>query len=268
MTPSSRRLLAALLCAVGCSLVAVTIGILIRGARVRQIGDAARASATARLIGVRRVYELTGRLDPDNVGEADARVDCPQLPAPLRAEALAGQRNTYLDLSGPDPVVWAARPAGGEHVLSVRLSPADDRAELAEPDRQPVAYGISVVALAAMGGALPASRLSRALRTAAETAREPAALGCLGDGGAPTGLTGARAGRPSGSGVTRTARTARTARMAARAALTCGYGSRVGRVRAHLTGHQQARGGQGRLARKHDPVSSGESPCADVPHTC
>ncbi|MFF4432953.1 hypothetical protein ACFYZ4_27815 [Streptomyces sp. NPDC001513] len=256
MTPSSRRLLAALLCAVGCSLVAVTIGILIRGARVRQIGDAARASATARLIGVRRVYELTGR------------VDCRQLPAPLRAEALAGQRSTYLDLSGPDPVVWAARPAGGEHVLSVRLSPADDRAELAEPDRQPVAYGVSVVALAAMGGALPASRLSRDLRTAAETAREPAALGCLGDGGAPAGLTGARAGRPSASGVTRTARTARTARMAARAALTCGYGSRVGRVRAHLTGHQQARGGRGRLSRKHDPVSSGESPCADVPHTC
>ncbi|MER6318177.1 HAMP domain-containing sensor histidine kinase [Streptomyces sp. NPDC001581] len=181
----------AVLLAIGCSLVAVTIGILIHGARARQIGDAARASATAQLIGVRRVYELTGRLDLDKVGEADARIDCPQLPAPLRAEALAGQRSTYLDMSGPDPVVWAARPVGGEHVLSVRLSLADDRAELAELDRQLVAYGVSVVALAAMGGALPASRLSRDLRTAAETARRISA-GELDARIGPPGLPGAR----------------------------------------------------------------------------
>ncbi|MFJ3721392.1 ATP-binding protein [Streptomyces sp. NPDC090045] len=181
----------AILLAVGCSLVAVAIGILIHGARARQIGDAARASATAQLISVRKVYELTGRLDADKVGEADARIDCPQLPAPLRTEALAGQRSTYLDMSGPDPVVWAARPVGGEHVLSVRLSLADERAELAELDRQLVAYGVSVVALAATGGALMASRLSRDLRTAAETARRISA-GELDARIGPPGAPGAR----------------------------------------------------------------------------
>lgn len=160
-----------ILLAVGCSLVAVAIGLLIHEARARQIADAARASATNQLISVRKVYELTGRLDADKVGEADARIDCPELPDPLRTAALAGERTTYLDMSGPHPAVWAARPVGGAHVLSVRLSLTDDREELAELDRGLVAYGVVVVALAAVGGALIASRLSRELRTAAETAR-------------------------------------------------------------------------------------------------
>lgn len=38
--------------------------------------------------------------------------------------------------------------------------------------------------------------------------------------------------------------------------------------RPDLTGHQQARGQWAGFPRKHDPVSPGESPCADVPHTC
>ncbi len=181
----------AILLAVGCLLVAVAIGILIHGARARQIGDAARASATAQLISVRKVYELTGRLDRDKVGEADARIDCPQLPGPLRAAALAGQRSTYLDMAGPDPVVWAARPIGGDRVLSVRQSLAGERAELAELDRRLMAYGASVVALAALGGALLASRLSRDLRAAAETARRISA-GELDARIGPSGVPGAR----------------------------------------------------------------------------
>ncbi|MFE7096899.1 ATP-binding protein [Streptomyces erythrochromogenes] len=196
---SWRRLLQALglrwkiavLLAVGCSLVAVAIGLLIHGARARQIGEAARANATAQLITVRKVYELTGRLDRDYVGEADARIDCPQLPDALRTAALDGQRTTYLDMSGPDPAVWAARPIGGRHVLSVRLSLGDERAELAELDRQLVAYGASVVALAALGGALLASRLSRDLRAAAETARRISA-GDLDARIGPSGRPGAR----------------------------------------------------------------------------
>ncbi|MYT22837.1 HAMP domain-containing protein [Streptomyces sp. SID7760] len=163
-----------ILLAVGCSLVAVTIGVLIHQARAQQVGDGAREGALAQLIRVRQVYELTGRLDEDKVGEADARIDCPQLPGPLRRAALAGQRTTYLDLDGPDPAVWAARPVGGDHVLhvlSVRRSLAAEQAELVELDQQLAASGAGVVTLAALGGALMASRLSKDLRTAAETAR-------------------------------------------------------------------------------------------------
>ncbi|MEU9235331.1 hypothetical protein [Streptomyces subrutilus] len=63
-----------ILLAAGCSLVAVAIGLLIHQARARQIADAARASAVNQLITVRKVYEPTGRLDADKVGEADARI--------------------------------------------------------------------------------------------------------------------------------------------------------------------------------------------------
>ncbi|MFE2268032.1 ATP-binding protein [Streptomyces lavendulae] len=161
----------AVLLAVGCSLVAVTIGALIHQARVRQVADAARKSATEQLIRVRQVYELTGRLDFDKVGEADARIDCPAMPGPLREAALAGRRTTYLDLSGPHPAVWAARPVGGGRVLSVRQALTAEQAELAELDGQLIASGTGVVALSAVGGALLASRLSKDLRSAAETAR-------------------------------------------------------------------------------------------------
>ncbi|MFE3764030.1 ATP-binding protein [Streptomyces sp. NPDC059104] len=161
----------AVLLAVGCSLAAATIGVLIHQARVGQVADAARKSATEQLIRVRQVYELTGRLDFDKVGEADARIDCPDMPTALREAALAGRRTTYLDLSGPHPAVWAARPVGGGRVLSVRQALTAEQAELAELDGQLIASGTGVVALSAVGGALLASRLSKDLRSAAETAR-------------------------------------------------------------------------------------------------
>ncbi|WP_405980779.1 ATP-binding protein [Streptomyces sp. NBC_00158] len=161
----------AALLAVGCSLVAVTIGVLIHEARVRQVSDAARKSAVEQLVRVRQIYEITGRLDSDKVGEADARIDCPATPQELRGAALDGRRTTYLDLTGADPAVWAARPVGSGHVLTVRQSLAAEQAELEELDAQLIASVTGVVALAAVGGALLASRLSKELRTAAETAR-------------------------------------------------------------------------------------------------
>lgn len=159
------------LLAAGCSLVAVTIGILIHEARADQVADAARKSALAQLTRVRQVYELTGQLDFDKVGEADARLDCPTLPKPLRQAALAGQRTTYLDLHGLHPAVWAARPVGSGQVLSVRQSLREEQEELEELDQKLTAFGMVVVTLAAIGGAALASRLSKDLRSAAETAR-------------------------------------------------------------------------------------------------
>lgn len=179
------------LLAVGCSLVAVTIGVLIHEARVHQVAEAARQSATAQLVRVRQVYELTGQLDFDKVGEADARIDCPHLPEPLRRAALAGQRTTYLDLDGPHPAVWAARPVGGGQVLSVRQSLAADQQELRDLDKQLAASGAAGVTLAAFGGSLLASRLSKDLRSAAETARRISA-GELDARIGPSGVPGAR----------------------------------------------------------------------------
>ncbi|MFJ7203182.1 ATP-binding protein [Streptomyces sp. NPDC098789] len=161
----------AVLLAVGCSLVAVTIGVFIHRARVHQVSDAARAGATVELFRVRQFYELTGRLDAGKTGAAAGEVDAPGLPPSLRDLALTGRRSTYIDMSGDHPTVWAARPIDGKHTLSVHQSLAAEQSELADLDQQLVAYGLAVVTLAAVAGALLASRLSKGLRTAAETAR-------------------------------------------------------------------------------------------------
>ncbi|MFC0848485.1 ATP-binding protein [Streptomyces noboritoensis] len=151
----------------GCALVAVTIGLLIHQARAAQLVTTARESATAQLVRVRQLYELTGQVDRS---VADAAVDDGRLPSALRESALAGRRSTFVELDGPAPAVWAARPIG-DQVLSVRLPLTAERADLREFDRELVAWGALVVALAALGGAALASRLSRELRTAAATAR-------------------------------------------------------------------------------------------------
>ncbi|MFJ6629903.1 sensor histidine kinase [Streptomyces sp. NPDC091376] len=157
----------AVLLASGCALVAVTIGLLIHHARMDQLSSSARAGAVAQLVRVCQLYELTGRVDPADNGAA---LDSPRLPAALRASALSGRRNTYLDLDEQRPVVWAARPVGS-HVLSVREPLDAERDEVAALDRELVASGAVVVGLAALGGVGLASRLSRDLRTAAATAR-------------------------------------------------------------------------------------------------
>ncbi|GAA3137660.1 HAMP domain-containing sensor histidine kinase [Streptomyces rectiviolaceus] len=161
----------AALLALGCAVVAVAIGILVHQARLEQVSSGARSGATAQLVRVRQLYELTGQVDTDGDARTDAALDAPDLPAPLRAAALDGRRTTYLDMGADDPVVWAARPVGGDHVLSVREPLAEQAAEMAEFDRQLMASGAVVVILAALGGAALASRLSRELRTAAATAR-------------------------------------------------------------------------------------------------
>ncbi|GAA1903947.1 histidine kinase dimerization/phospho-acceptor domain-containing protein [Streptomyces durmitorensis] len=160
----------AALLALGCAVVAVAIGILVHQARLEQVSTGARSGATAQLVRVRQLYELTGQVDTAGDDGTEAAIDAPGLPASLRSAALDGQRTTYLDMGAADPVVWAARPVG-DHVLSVREPLAQQAAEMAEFDQQLVVSGAVVVILAALGGAALASRLSRELRTAAATAR-------------------------------------------------------------------------------------------------
>ncbi|MFF0742469.1 ATP-binding protein [Streptomyces sp. NPDC004111] len=175
--------------AAGAAVVAVAIGGVIHQARTSQVADTARESAVAELYRVRQLYELTGHVDPaDTASSLDSSV----LPAPLAADALAGNRNTYLDLSGEHPAVWAARPIGAR-VLSVRLPLDAQRAEIRELDRNLVVWGAVVVVLAALGGAALASRLSRELRNAAATARRIS-------GGELDARVRTRSGHPQASG--------------------------------------------------------------------
>ncbi|MDG4864988.1 hypothetical protein P8605_43255, partial [Streptomyces sp. T-3] len=139
----------AALLAGGCALVALTIGLLIHHARYDQVASTARATAMAHLVQVRHLYEVTGQVEREDV---DAALDSPQLPGPLREAALSGTRTTYLDMEGPDPAVWAARPIGS-HVLSVREPLDEQLGELHELDNWLIVSGAVVVGLAALGGA-------------------------------------------------------------------------------------------------------------------
>ncbi|WP_349253934.1 HAMP domain-containing sensor histidine kinase [Streptomyces sp. BPTC-684] len=124
--------------------MAVTIGLLIHQARAAQLVTTARESATAQLVRVRQLYELTGQVDQS---DADAAVD-DGLPSALREAALAAAAAPSSSWTGPT-AVWAARPIGGQ-VLSVRL-PLAATGRSAEFDRELVAGG-------ARGGARGARR--------------------------------------------------------------------------------------------------------------
>ncbi|MGW1888985.1 sensor histidine kinase [Streptomyces sp. NPDC002004] len=155
--------------AIGCSLVAVAIGLLVHQARLAEVERDARESATQQLVRVRQLYELTGQVDRRDAS-VDAAVDSPEVPRALRKAALDGRRTTCLDMSGDEPSVWAARQVGG-HVLSVRESLREQTADMAEFDRRLLVSGAAVVGLAALGGFGIATRLSRELRAAAAIAR-------------------------------------------------------------------------------------------------
>lgn len=164
--PRSLRWKISVLLAAGCALVAGVLGSVIHHARHVQVAHAARESALDRLGHAQQLYELAGKPE----GDANSGLDCPWLPDVLRAAVASGGRNTYVDLTGPQPTVWAAR-AVGEQVLVVRLSLVSQRKELDELDYDLLTAGTVVVALAAVGGIGLAGRLSRQLRTAAATAR-------------------------------------------------------------------------------------------------
>ncbi|WP_448701342.1 hypothetical protein [Streptomyces avidinii] len=118
------------------------------------------------------MYELTGRLDRDKVGEADAP---DRLPAAAGPAAGGGPSpgSAAPTWTWPVRTRWSGPPGRS---AGTTCCPYGSRWPASGPSSpswtgELVAYGASVVALAALGGALLASRLSRDLRTAAETAR-------------------------------------------------------------------------------------------------
>ncbi|MFJ1706093.1 sensor histidine kinase [Kitasatospora sp. NPDC088346] len=160
-----RRQIAAVIALVSC-LVALTVGILVHQASVRQHTEQARKSAEAALDSVLTGYDSTGQLV---VGWHAAAGD-PALPAELRRLAERGHQGSML---GPGPhgtAMWAAAGADGR-VLSVRMDFAEDERAIADLDRAiQISAALSVV-LTVLAGVLAADRISSRLRTAARTAR-------------------------------------------------------------------------------------------------
>ncbi len=146
-------------------LVALTVGLLVHQASVRQHADQARRTALTALGAAIDRYNSTGEL----VGW-HSRLDDPQLPAALRA--LAGRRHQGSMLGpGPQgPAMWAAS-GSGDQVVSVWVDYTQDERAIADLDRTITVSALLSVAVTVLAGVLVASRISSRLRTAARTAR-------------------------------------------------------------------------------------------------
>ncbi|WP_329569529.1 HAMP domain-containing sensor histidine kinase [Kitasatospora sp. NBC_01266] len=146
-------------------LVALTVGLLVHQATVRQHVQQARKSAEAALSLVLSTYSSTGEL-----AGWDASSDDPRLPADLRRLAERGHQGSML---GPGPqgtAMWAAAGTGGQ-VISVRLDYTDDQRAIADLDRTIQISAALSVLVTVLAGVFAADRISSRLRTAARTAR-------------------------------------------------------------------------------------------------
>ncbi|MFI6444743.1 ATP-binding protein [Kitasatospora sp. NPDC050543] len=159
-----RRQIAVTVAVVSC-LVALTVGVLVHQASVRQHTEQARRSAERALDSLLTGYNRTGEL----VGWS-ARADDPWLPEQLRRLAGQGRQGSQL---GPGPqgtTMWAAAGTG-DLVLSVRVDYAEDERAIADLDRTILISAALSVVVTVLAGVLAADRISSRLRTAARTAR-------------------------------------------------------------------------------------------------
>ncbi|GGV18727.1 two-component sensor histidine kinase [Kitasatospora herbaricolor] len=161
-------------------LVALTLGLLVHQASVRQHTDQARRSAEAALDSLLTAYSGTGVVVGQTAAVEEAAAGAPPpvtglptatgLPEELRRLAVQGHEGSMF---GPGPhgtAMWAAAGSGGK-VFSVRVDYREDERAVAELDRTILLSAALAVAVTVLAGVFAADRISSRLRTAARTAR-------------------------------------------------------------------------------------------------
>lgn len=154
-------------------LVALTLGLLVHQASVRQHTEQARRSAEAALESLLAAYSGTGVVVGQTAAVEEATAGAPAatgLPEELRRLALQGHEGSMF---GPGPhgtAMWAAAGSGGK-VFSVRVDYREDERAVAELDRTILLSATLAVAVTVLAGVFAADRISSRLRTAARTAR-------------------------------------------------------------------------------------------------
>ncbi|GHH67577.1 two-component sensor histidine kinase [Kitasatospora indigofera] len=154
-------------------LVALTLGLLVHQASVRQHTEQARRSAEAALESLLAAYSGTGMVVGQTAAVEEAAAGAPAaagLPEELRRLAVQGHEGSMF---GPGPhgtAMWAAAGSGGK-VFSVRVDYREDERAVAELDRTILLSATLAVAVTVLAGVFAADRISSRLRTAARTAR-------------------------------------------------------------------------------------------------
>jgi len=101
--------------------------------------------------------------------KSPARIDPPDLPAPVAKAVRGGVRVTYLR-DGAHPVLWAATRVSDREVLALSRSYAPEARSLATLDRTLAAVGSAATVLVSLAGLFLGVRMGRRATAAARTA--------------------------------------------------------------------------------------------------
>ncbi|MGW3654019.1 ATP-binding protein [Streptomyces sp. NPDC000878] len=101
--------------------------------------------------------------------KSPARIDPPDLPAPLAKAVRGGVRVTYLR-DGARPVLWAATRVSDREVLALSRSYAPESRSLAKLDRTLAVVGTAATVLVSLAGLFLGVRMGRRATAAARTA--------------------------------------------------------------------------------------------------
>ncbi|MEV5510347.1 sensor histidine kinase [Streptomyces orinoci] len=171
-----------------CCLLAVVLGVLVHVLVDRQTQYRMRGAALAELDRTVTAYVAGQPLG------ADAAVDPPDLPAPLR-ELAAGrhERGTQLGDHQGHPVMWAATPVTGGRVLAVQLDYSQQAAGLRGLDEAIIGSAGAAIGVTLLIGLASVSRITRRLHRTARVARR------ISTGDLDARVNDPRARRPGGA---------------------------------------------------------------------
>ncbi|MFF4501861.1 ATP-binding protein [Streptomyces sp. NPDC001401] len=141
--------------------VASAIGLLVHRITAADQLTTARSDMDRRL--------MTAVYDQAAGRKSEARLDPPDLPAPVSRAVRRGVRVTYLQ-DGPDPVLWAATRISDRTVLALSRPYGCEADELAALDRTLVTTGAAATVAVSLAGLALGVRMGRRATAAARTA--------------------------------------------------------------------------------------------------
>lgn len=141
------------------------------------VHSAARVSMleSAREVQLDRVQFISRNAEAGRKPPMGAKLNDPDLPAPLREKARSGRRGTYVQESAKGaPEVWAAVPLENGQVLSLHTQFRESANMVRDLDRALVVGSLAVVVGGSALGVLIGGQISRRLRKAAAAAQRVA----------------------------------------------------------------------------------------------
>ncbi|MFG2625559.1 ATP-binding protein [Streptomyces sp. NPDC048473] len=147
-----------------CCALAALLSVLVHSEVTRQTVGQAREKALSRLEDVTDAYE-TGEALPPGSG-----IDPPELPASLRALAVAGERGTLVGRHNGHPAMWAAAPADGR-ALATEVDYSQSAGTINDLDGAIIGSSLLATGATLLVGAFAVTRVTRRLHQTARVAR-------------------------------------------------------------------------------------------------